>query len=89
MGNANSLSVKAIGAATAGTTYSAQLTLTAVQQYQGFINVGTLGQVQNGQGGRVYAGQKWEIRAHGLLYFTGDGATPLTVVVNEERDPEP
>lgn len=88
-GNANTLSVKAIGASTVGSTYSAQITLTPMQVFNGFINVGTLGQVQNGQGGRVYAGQKWEIRAHDMVYFTGDGATPLNVTVLVERDQEP
>lgn len=88
-GNANTLSVKAIGAATVGSTYSAQITLTPVTVFNGFINVGTLGQVQNAGGGRIYAGQKWEIRAHDMLYFTGDGVSPLTVVINVERDLEP
>ncbi len=89
VGNVSTLSVKAIGAATAGTVYSAQIVLTALTVFNGYVNVGTLGQVQNGQGGRVYAGQKWEIRAHDILYFTGDGSTPLTVVVNVERDQAP
>jgi hypothetical protein len=89
VGNVSTLSVKAIGAATVGSTYSAQITLTPLTVFNGFISVGTLGQVQNGQGGRIYAGQKWEIRAHSLLYFAGDGSTPLSVVVNVERDQEP
>lgn len=88
-GNSNTLSVKAIGAATAGSTYSAQVTLSAVVQYNGYINIGELGQVQNNSGGRIYAGQKWEIRAHDILYFCGDGVTPLNVVVNVETDEEP
>jgi hypothetical protein len=87
-GNTNPVSIRSIGAATAGTIYSAQVTFTSIVQYNGYISVGTLGQVQNGQGGRLYAGQKWEIKAHRGLYFTGDGSTPLTVVVNEERDEE-
>lgn len=89
VGNTSTLSVKAIGAATAGTTYSAQIVLTPLASFNGFITVGALGQVQNNQGGRIYAGQKWEIRSHSPLFFVGDGVTPLVVVVNVERDQEP
>jgi hypothetical protein len=86
-GNASNLTVKAIAVGTVGAIYSAEVTLTAVQQFNGFIAVGQLGQVSNGQGARIYANSvRWEIRAHSMLYAAGDGQTPLNVIVYAERN---
>src|SRR5215472_613492 len=81
------ITVKAVGAATAGSTYNAQFTLqpTAVQS-NGYVLIGQLGQVSNGQGGRLFAGQAWETHAHSQLYIAGDGVTPLTITYEVERD---
>lgn len=86
-GNALALTVKTVAAGTAGAIYTAQVTLTPLVVPGGYVLVGTLGQVSNGQGGRIYAGDpRWELKAHGLLYIAGDGVTALTVTVLVERD---
>lgn len=52
----------------------------------GYVLVGALGQVSNGQGGRIYSGQRWKLENHSLLYIAGDGASALNVALLIERD---
>jgi hypothetical protein len=87
--NATVIAVKTIAAGTAGAIYSAQLVLIPIAPGNGYVVVGTLNQVGNGTspgGGRIYAGQRWEIKGHTGLYVIGDGATALNVVTLTERD---
>jgi hypothetical protein len=88
-GNATVIAVKTVAAGTVGAIYSAQLTLIPVIPGNGFVLVGTLGQVSNGQGGRIMVGQKWEIKNHGALYLAGDGASAVSVVILVESDQAP
>lgn len=85
--NATALSIRSVAAGTVGAVYSAQLSLVPVVNPVGFVTVGQIGQVSNGQGGRIYTGDsRWEIRAHSPLWLTGDGITAMNITVFVERD---
>lgn len=74
---------------TAGSIYSAQLTLTPVGPSAGYVLIGELGKVSNGQGGRIYPGQAWETHSHAAVWIAGDGVTAgLVVTLEVERDQE-
>jgi hypothetical protein len=88
-GNGTALSVRSVGAGTVGAIYSAQISVTPLVVNGGFVLVGQLGQVSNGQGGKIIPGDpRWEIRAHSSLYIAGDGATAVNVTLYVERDQE-
>lgn len=80
------VAIKSIGAGTVGVTYGAQLT-TALQpsNVQGFVWIGSKERVQNANGGKLYPGQKVDITAQQEVWVAGDGVSPLTVLVYEER----
>jgi hypothetical protein len=90
LNGANSVSVIAVAAGTAGAVYDANITLQPVAPAaSGFVLIGELGKVSNGQGGRIYAGQSWETHSHAAIWIAGDGITPgLAVTLEVERDQE-
>lgn len=89
-GNGTALSVRSVGAGTGTAIYSAQISITPAIVPGGFILIGQLGQVSNGQGGKIFVGDpRWEIRAHSPLWIAGDGLTTLNVTLLVERDQEP
>jgi len=86
-GNGTALSVRTVGVGTVGAIYSGQITITPLTIPGGFILVGQYGQVQNGQGGKIFANDpRWEIRSHSALWMAGDGVTTLNVTLYIERD---
>lgn len=92
LSGASAVSVKATSTATVGAVYNTQFTLQPVANpnpNSGYVLIGQLGEVSNGKGGQVFAGQNWETHAHSQLYIAGDGVTPLTVTMEVERDQEP
>jgi hypothetical protein len=82
------VTITAIAAGTVGAVYTAQITLIPITPAPGFCFIGSRPQVQNKTGGRLRAGNQFTVEDVQDYYVTGDGVTPLEIVVlNERYDP--
>lgn len=77
------LAVKAIGNATSGAIYNAQLT--SAQQAQGLVYVGTQAQCLTKTAGVILVGQSVTLENNQQLWIAPDGTDQVTVTVLAER----